>query len=110
MTTPVRQSATYRVGKRLRVTRSPRSLAAVPILFGALVSMLGSPSAARADVPTAFTTVSGTCRAGGIDRFVTPAVTGDHEYPIARITTQAGPGELKVDDGYVFGDWGIFGG
>jgi hypothetical protein len=78
-------------------------------LIGALVSVLGTASAARAGVPTAFTTVSGTC-SHGVDNFVTPAVTGNHQDPLARISTQAGPGELKVNDEFLAGDWGLFGG
>jgi hypothetical protein len=97
-------------GKRLRISRWPRSLAAALVLIGALVSMLGAPNAARAGAPAPFATVSGTCRAGGSDSFVTPAVTGAHEDPIARITTQGGPGVLKVDDDFISGDWVLFGG
>jgi hypothetical protein len=82
------------------------------VLTGALAAALGIAGAARAGAPTPFATVSGICSPTAYEpyQFITPPVAGNHDDPIVRITTQGGPGVLKVDDQYLAGDWGLFGG
>jgi hypothetical protein len=65
------------------------------VLVGALATVLAVAGSGQAAAPSLFASASGTCPAGSYSHFSTARITGNHSYPLVRLTSQAGPGELS---------------